>query len=350
VRLFESVETRTRELARSLEDLRTTQDRLVQTQKLASLGQLTAGIAHEIKNPLNFVNNFSVVSAELIDELHEVLLDAPFPEQKRPEIAELMNTLRTNLGKVVQHSKRADGIVKNMLLHSREGSGEHRTVDINALVEESLNLAYHGARAEKQGFNITLQRSFDATAGEADIFPQEITRVLLNLISNGFYAAPSARRRVPTAMSRYSPPQQEASATAWRSAFAITVPVSRPRLRTRCSIPSSQQSRREKGPASASRSATTSLSNSTAAPSRLTRSPANSPRSGSFCHARRPLLQDIRDGELTDAGTYLPVATWSKSFTLGSGARNKQASYLPARFYIPQMPHPVYSLPVPSPT
>jgi two-component system, NtrC family, sensor kinase len=189
VRLFESVETRTRELAKSLEDLRTTQDRLVQTQKLASLGQLTAGIAHEIKNPLNFVNNFSVVSAELIDELHEVLQDAPFPEQRRNEVAELMDTLRTNLDKVVQHSKRADGIVKNMLLHSREGSGEHRSVDINALVEESLNLAYHGARAEKQGFNITLQRSFDATAGEADIFLQEITRVLLNLISNGFYAA-----------------------------------------------------------------------------------------------------------------------------------------------------------------
>ena len=97
--------------------------------------------------------------------------------------------LQGNLDKVVQHGKRADSIVKNMLLHSRQGSGEHRPVDINALVEESLNLAYHGARAEKQGFNITLERSFDPTAGEVDLFPQEITRVLLNLISNGFYAA-----------------------------------------------------------------------------------------------------------------------------------------------------------------
>ena len=97
--------------------------------------------------------------------------------------------LQGNLDKVVQHGKRADAIVKNMLLHSREGSGEHRPVDINALVEESLNLAYHGARAEKQGFNITLERSFDPDAGEIDVFPQEITRVLLNLISNGFYAA-----------------------------------------------------------------------------------------------------------------------------------------------------------------
>jgi signal transduction histidine kinase len=189
VRLFESVESRTRELAKSLEDLRTTQDRLVQTQKLASLGQFTAGIAHEIKNPLNFVNNFSGVSAELIDELQEALKDVSFNEKRRSEITELMDTLRSNLDKVVQHGKRADAIVKNMLLHSREGSGEHRLVDINALVEEGLNLAYHGARAEKQGFNITLERSFDPATGEADVFPQDITRVLLNLISNGFYAA-----------------------------------------------------------------------------------------------------------------------------------------------------------------
>ena len=107
----------------------------------------------------------------------------------RAEISELADTLQGNLDKVVQHGKRADAIVKNMLLHSRQGSGEHRPVDINALVEESLNLAYHGARAENQGFNITLERSFDPTAGEADLFPQEITRALLNLISNGFYAA-----------------------------------------------------------------------------------------------------------------------------------------------------------------
>jgi signal transduction histidine kinase len=101
----------------------------------------------------------------------------------------LIKTLRGNLDRIVQHGKRADSIVKNMLLHSREGSGEHRPVDINAVVEESLNLAYHGARAEKQGFNITLERSLDPNAGEVDVFPQEITRVLLNLIANGFYAA-----------------------------------------------------------------------------------------------------------------------------------------------------------------
>jgi two-component system, NtrC family, sensor kinase len=192
-RLYENVEARTRELAKSLEDLRNTQDRLVQTQKLASLGQLTAGIAHEIKNPLNFVNNFSGVSAELIDELQESLKDVSLNEKRRSEITELMDTLRGNLDKVVQHGKRADAIVKNMLLHSREGSGEHRIVDVNTLVEESLNLAYHGARAEKQGFNITMERSLDPAAGQADVFPQDVTRVLLNLISNGFYKATKRR-------------------------------------------------------------------------------------------------------------------------------------------------------------
>jgi GAF domain-containing protein len=203
VRLFDEVQGRTRELAKSLEDLRTTQDRLVQTQKLASLGQLTAGIAHEIKNPLNFVNNFSGISSELITELKESLADVSLNEKRRAEITELMDTLRGNLDKVVQHGKRADTIVKNMLLHSREGSGEHRVVDINAIVEESLNLAYHGARAEKQGFNITLERSLDPAAGEADVFPQDITRVLLNLISNGFYAA--TKRKAEVNGSDYEP-------------------------------------------------------------------------------------------------------------------------------------------------
>ncbi|THD68150.1 MAG: GAF domain-containing protein [Bradyrhizobium sp.] len=189
VRLFDQVQERTRELSKSLDDLRTAQDRLVQTEKLASLGQLTAGIAHEIKNPLNFVNNFSALSAELTDELNGVLKPVAMDGKVREEVDELTGMLKDNLEKVVQHGKRADAIVKNMLLHSRQGSGEHRRVEINALVEESLNLAYHGARAEKQGFEITLQRSFDLAAGEVDLFPQEITRVMLNLISNGFYAA-----------------------------------------------------------------------------------------------------------------------------------------------------------------
>jgi signal transduction histidine kinase len=188
-RLLNALKDRTEELSHSLDDLRTAQDRLVQTEKLASLGQLTAGIAHEIKNPLNFVNNFAALSVELTDELNEVLRQASIADKLRAEVDELTALLKNNLAKVVQHGKRADSIVKNMLLHSREGSGEHRPADINALVDESLNLAYHGARAEKNGFNITLKRNLDPDAGAVDLYPQEITRVFLNLISNGFYAA-----------------------------------------------------------------------------------------------------------------------------------------------------------------
>jgi two-component system, NtrC family, sensor kinase len=203
VRLFERVEARTRELAKSLEELRTTQDRLVQTQKLALLGQLTAGIAHEIKNPLNFVNNFSGISAELIDELQGALKGMPLDDKARAEINELTGTLKSNFDKVVHHGRRADAIVKNMLQHSREGSGEHRVIDINALVEESLNLAWHGARAETQGFEIKVNQSFDPVAGEADIFPQDIRRALLNMISNGFYAA--TKRRAESNGGDYEP-------------------------------------------------------------------------------------------------------------------------------------------------
>jgi GAF domain-containing protein len=196
VRLFEAEQQRTRELVKSLDDLRTAQDRLVQTQKLASLGQLTAGIAHEIKNPLNFVNNFSGLSVELIDELQDALGSVKADDKTLGEITELATTLRGNLDKIAQHGKRADSIVKNMLLHSREGSGEQRAVDINAIVEESLSLAYHGARAEKQDFEIALQRSFDPDAGEAELYPQEISRALLNFISNGFYAATKRQREI----------------------------------------------------------------------------------------------------------------------------------------------------------
>jgi len=202
-RLFDAVQARTRELAQSLENLRTAQDRLIQTEKLASLGQLTAGIAHEIKNPLNFVNNFSALSVELTEELNDLLKGAKISEEIRKEVDELSGLLKDNLGKVVQHGKRADSIVKNMLLHSREGSGEHRPADINALVDESLNLAYHGARAEKPHFNVTLERDFDPEAGIIDMFPQEITRVFLNLISNGFHAV--SKRKADNGEAGYEP-------------------------------------------------------------------------------------------------------------------------------------------------
>ena len=202
-RLLNELRQRTADLSKSLEELRTTQDRLVQTQKLALLGQLTAGIAHEIKNPLNFVNNFSGISAELIGELQDTLKGMPLDDKARTEINELTDTLKGNFDKVVHHGRRADAIVKNMLQHSREGSGEHRVIDINAPVEESLNLAWHGARAETQGFEVKLKQSFDPSAGGADVFPQDIRRALLNLIANGFYAA--TRRRAETNGGDYEP-------------------------------------------------------------------------------------------------------------------------------------------------
>ncbi len=169
-------------------ELKATQANLIQSEKLASLGQLTAGIAHEIKNPLNFVNIFSALSRELIGELGEALARATMEKAQREEADELIGTIAANLDKVVSHGKRADSIVKNMLLHSREGSGERTSVNVNAMVEEALNLAYHGARAERPGFNVTIAQSLDDKAGAADIYAQEMTRVLLNLISNAFYA------------------------------------------------------------------------------------------------------------------------------------------------------------------
>ena len=175
----------------ALADLRRTQDRLVQSEKMASLGQLTAGIAHEIKNPLNFVNNFSDLSVDLLDELH----DAVAPEKLdiaaslRAEIDDLTTTLKSNLKKIAEHGRRADSIVKNMLLHSRSGTSERRAVDLNATAEEALSLAYHGARAETPGFNITMEKELDPTVGMVELFPQEFARVLVNLINNGFYAA-----------------------------------------------------------------------------------------------------------------------------------------------------------------
>jgi GAF domain-containing protein len=208
VELFQAVQQRTRELSKSLDDLRTAQDRLVQTEKLASLGQLTAGIAHEIKNPLNFINNFSALSAELIEELNESLAAAALDAKTRGDVSELTATLKGNLEKVVQHGKRADSIVKNMLLHSRQGSGERRSADVNALVEESLNLAYHGARAERPGFQVTLKRDLDPGAGTIELYPQEITRVLLNMIANGFYAV---TRRAREAEGGFEPTLQAAT-------------------------------------------------------------------------------------------------------------------------------------------
>jgi signal transduction histidine kinase len=163
----------------------------VHAQKMAALGQVTAGIAHEIKTPLNFVNNFAGLSVELLDELKDAAAKAvgALDPGKRAEIVETIRMLTGNLEKIVEHGRRADGIVRSMLQHSRGSSDEWRPTDLNALVEEALNLAYHGARAQDPNFDITLERDLDSNLALVDVVPQELTRVLLNLIGNGFYAA-----------------------------------------------------------------------------------------------------------------------------------------------------------------
>ena len=204
-RLEHTVEERTLEMRRArdeaimanskteaaLTELKAAQASLIQAEKLASLGQLTAGIAHEIKNPLNFVNNFATLSDELLIELKEIAgpAIATLDADRREELDTTLAMLSSNLAKIAEHGKRADNIVRSMLEHSRGASGERRTVDLNALVDEALNLAFHGARARNKDFNITLQRSFDPELAPLEAAPQDITRVLLNLFGNGFYAA-----------------------------------------------------------------------------------------------------------------------------------------------------------------
>jgi PAS domain S-box-containing protein len=183
------------ELRDSLERLKAAQANLIQSEKMASLGQLTAGIAHEIKNPLNFVNNFAILSVDLLDELKEAAGSAfdALDKDKRAEVDETMELLTGNLGKIAEHGKRADGIVKSMLSHSRGGTGDWAPSDINALVDEALNLAYHGARAQDKEFNVTLERDFEKAGQPIEVVPQDVTRVFLNLFGNGFYAANKRR-------------------------------------------------------------------------------------------------------------------------------------------------------------
>ncbi len=180
----------------ALHDLKAAQANLIQAEKMASLGQLTAGIAHEIKNPLNFVNNFAGLSIGLLGELKAAAasgFEALAPQQ-RDEVDEVTEMLTGNLERIVEHGRRADNIVRSMLAHSRSGGGDRQRVDLNALVEESLNLAYHGARAQDQDFNIALEREYGADIAAVELVPQDMTRVFLNLFGNGFYAANKRRR------------------------------------------------------------------------------------------------------------------------------------------------------------
>jgi signal transduction histidine kinase len=189
--LEEKVANRTSELKESLENLKATQSQLIQSEKMASLGELTAGIAHEIQNPLNFVNNFSEVSNELIDEMNEELDKGDIEEAKA-----ISGDIKQNLEKINHHGKRADAIVKGMLQHSRSNSGQKEPMDINALADEYLRLAYHGLRAKDKSFNAEIITDFDKTIGKVNVIPQDIGRVILNLVSNAFYAVHEKQKRV----------------------------------------------------------------------------------------------------------------------------------------------------------
>jgi signal transduction histidine kinase/ligand-binding sensor domain-containing protein len=178
------------ELQKMHENLKATQEQLVTQQKLASLGALTAGIAHEIKNPLNFVNNFSEVSSELVEEIKELL-----HKENNKEGLEIAEDLKQNLDKINQHGKRADSIVKGMLLHSRGTSGEKTLTDINDLLDQDVNLAYHGMRATNKEFNITIEKDYDKTLEKINVVPQDISRVFLNIINNACYAAYDRKKK-----------------------------------------------------------------------------------------------------------------------------------------------------------
>src|ERR1019366_7404908 len=190
--LEDKVELRTNQLQTSIENLKATQSQLIQSEKMASLGELTAGIAHEIQNPLNFVNNFSEVNKELIDEMQQEIDKGNYTDAK-----EISNDIKENEDKIIHHGKRADAIVKGMLQHSRTSTGKKELTNINALADEYLRLSYHGLRAKDKEFNAEMKTDFDKSIGNINIIPQDIGRVLLNLYNNAFYAVTEKKKQQP---------------------------------------------------------------------------------------------------------------------------------------------------------
>jgi signal transduction histidine kinase len=189
--LQEEVNRQTAEIRTTLENLKSTQSQLIQSEKMASLGELTAGIAHEIQNPLNFVNNFSEVNSELIAEMKQEI-----DKGNLQEVKSIADSIDENEQKIISHGKRADAIVKGMLQHSRSSNGLKEPTDINALCDEYLRLSYHGLRAKDKSFNATMKTDFDDTIGNINIIPQDIGRVVLNLINNAFYAVDEKKKHL----------------------------------------------------------------------------------------------------------------------------------------------------------
>jgi signal transduction histidine kinase len=200
--LENQVSERTAELSQSLQDLKETQAQLIQREKMASLGELTAGIAHEIQNPLNFVNNFSEVNKELLEEMKEEIDNG-----NTAEVKAIANDIIYNQEKIAEHGKRADGIVKGMLQHSRSSSGIKEPTDINKLADEYFRLAHHGFRAKDKSFRITLKTDFDESIGDINIIPQDVGRVILNLVNNAFYAVDEKKKHTSasSAQNGYDP-------------------------------------------------------------------------------------------------------------------------------------------------
>jgi signal transduction histidine kinase len=186
-----AVEETNAALHQSMEELKAAQAQLIQSEKMASLGELTAGIAHEIQNPLNFVNNFSDVSVELISEMVDEV-----EKGNTEEVKAIAKDVQQNLEKILHHGKRAGDIVKGMLQHSRTSSGQKELTDINALADEYLRLAYHGLRAKDKSFNAVLKTAYDEGIGKINIIPQDIGRVILNLITNAFYAVNERKKQL----------------------------------------------------------------------------------------------------------------------------------------------------------
>lgn len=205
------------ELEQTVKELKATQAQLVQSEKMASLGELTAGIAHEIQNPLNFVNNFSEVNTELIAELKDAINRGDTDEAKA-----IADDITANEQKINHHGKRADGIVKGMLQHSRSSGGQKEPTDINALADEYLRLAYHGLRAKDKSFNASMKTDFDSTIGKIPVIPQDIGRVILNLITNAFYAVADKKKSMP--------PVSGANLDEYKNRYEPTVTVITKRL------------------------------------------------------------------------------------------------------------------------